>query len=88
MQIFQPLSTKGLVTRFRSLEFFDGIDDTVLEQVANSVEWICLPARGKLFRKGDTVNGLYMVLSGRLRVVADGCEEIVAEIGRNELVGD
>ena len=91
MQIFRHLSTRDLVTRFRSLEFLRDLDGAVLQQIADGAEWIDLYAREILFRKGDTVDGLYIVLSGRLRVVLDrrdGCEEIVAEIGRNEMVGE
>jgi predicted acylesterase/phospholipase RssA len=59
-------------------------------EVEVSLEWLELPSGAVLFRSGDPGDSLYVVVSGRLRTVRtgpDGNEEVVAELGRGELIG-
>jgi len=49
-----------------------------------------VPAGEVVFRQGDAGDGLYLVVSGRLRVTvaADGAERAVQDLGRGAIVGE
>ncbi|CAL8092126.1 unnamed protein product [Calicophoron daubneyi] len=62
----------------------------LLHQLDFAIQWITLDAGKALFKKGDSAEHLFVVLSGRLRMVdtlPDGRRRIVSELGRGDLVG-
>jgi len=65
-------------------------DHPVLAVVEERAEWITLPGGTRLFAAGDPADALYLVISGRFRVVQrEGVrQEFIAEIGRGEVVGE
>jgi predicted acylesterase/phospholipase RssA/CRP-like cAMP-binding protein len=63
----------------------------VLEQIETWLEWLTLGSGEILFRDGEPGDALYVVISGRIRVLSagqDGRAEATAEVGRGELLGE
>ena len=56
-----------------------------------ALDWVLVESGKALYRQGDAADCTYVVLSGRLRSVAQrqpgGRKELVAEFGRGELCG-
>ena len=68
-----------------------GVDIETLRMLDGEANWIRLAGMETLFKQGDTPDYLYVVVCGRLEVVAvggDGREEIVGYVGRGDLVGE
>lgn len=75
----------------RGSELFGKLGDAALDEVVEALEWLHVDGGETLFRQGDHGDALYLVLSGRLRVVVtrdDGSEGVVREVGRGENVGE
>jgi len=74
-----------------SAELFKGLDDSILDEITDLVEVIRIPGNETLFQQGAPGDGLYIVINGRLRVLIkrEGHpEEVVAEVARDEMVGE
>ncbi len=70
---------------------FAGLDDEARAAVEAETRWTLLRSGETLFREGDQADALYVLVSGRLRVLVDGAEgerAVAAEIGRGEIVGE
>lgn len=65
-------------------------EERTLADLEASLQWLRLPGGAVLFQAGEPSDALYILIGGRLRVVApeDGGEQVVAELGRGELVGE
>jgi CRP-like cAMP-binding protein len=80
----------GLAT-LAAAPLFAGLGDDALAEVAGDVEWLLLPGGEPLFRRGDPGDAVYVVVSGRLRVLGDEGDAswpVLREIGRAENVGE
>lgn len=65
--------------------------DDVLEQIETWLEWLTLGSGEVLFRDGDPGDALYVIISGRMRILSVGPDEraeVTAEVGRGELLGE
>ncbi|MDA0350957.1 MAG: cyclic nucleotide-binding domain-containing protein [Chloroflexi bacterium] len=64
--------------------------DAALRTVEDGAEWLTVPGGERLFAAGDPGDALYLVISGRFRVLQAGGrgDDFVAEIGRGEVVGE
>ena len=74
-----------------STELFQTLDEAILDEIATQVEVIRVPGGDSLFKQGDAGDSLYIVVNGRLRVIVrreDNQEDTVAELGRDEMVGE
>ena len=72
-------------------ELMGSSDQALVQQVVDRVEWRRLEAGEVLFRQGDLADAAYFVVGGRLMVLAatsDGSDELIAELGRGEVVGE
>ena len=72
-------------------ELMGSSDQALMQQVVDRVEWRRLEAGEVLFRQGDLADAAYFVVGGRLMVLAatsDGSDELIAELGRGEVVGE
>ncbi len=72
-------------------ELMGSSDQALVQQVVDRVDWRRLEAGEVLFREGDVADAAYFVVGGRLMVLAadaDGNEQLVAELGRGEVVGE
>ena len=75
----------------RSTAMFRGLADPILQEAAQAIEWCHVLGGEVLFRQGEAGNALYLVVSGRLRVTAeggDGRERVLREVGRGAHVGE
>jgi predicted acylesterase/phospholipase RssA/CRP-like cAMP-binding protein len=72
-------------------DLFAGLDADARLSVEQETSWTTLQSGEVLFREGDAGDALYVVLTGRLRVVVRGTsgEEVaLAEVGRGEVIGE
>ncbi len=75
----------------RATDLFDVLSDDDLEKLSTIVESVRVPVGHTLVREGDPADGLYIVVTGRLRAQVmdpDGHQVVVGEIGANEVVGE
>ena len=81
----------AVLTRLEKLPKFRELDDKVLRDFSKALEWLSLPGGWRLFSQGDAGDALYVVTSGRLGIIVatpGRPEELVAEIGVGETVGE
>ena len=84
-------SLNEIKSHLSSTELFQTLDESILDEIATQVEVIRIPGGDSLFKQGDAGDSLYIVIHGRLRVIVrreDNQEETVAELGREEMVGE
>jgi predicted acylesterase/phospholipase RssA/CRP-like cAMP-binding protein len=72
---------------------FAGLDQRIRADIAEQIEWCHVHGGGVLFRQGDEGDSLYMVVSGRLRVVLEkadgsGIVRTLREVTRGDTVGE
>lgn len=70
---------------------FAGLDPEARAAIEAEAQWTDLGSGDVLFREGDAGDALYVLISGRLRVLIkgdSGADALVAEIGRGEAVGE
>ncbi|NQT88864.1 cyclic nucleotide-binding domain-containing protein, partial [bacterium] len=70
---------------------FGPLDTATLRDIESHVEWVSLRGGETLFRQDDEGDGLYILVSGRLRVVAQdpsGSPRVLNEVAPGELVGE
>ena len=67
-----------------------GLDPTALAELARRADTLTVEAGAYLFRRGDAAHELYVVQSGRLRVLVEGDDgpRIARELGPGEAVGE
>jgi len=83
--------TDFVVEQLRDAPVFQAIPAAELTALAGEVEVIHVNAGGTLAKQGDAADGVYLLVSGRLRAFAqqpDGGEVAVGEIAAGELVGE
>jgi predicted acylesterase/phospholipase RssA/CRP-like cAMP-binding protein len=85
--VSRRLRRSQLATQLSNL--FAGLDADTVTEIERAIEWVSLPAGEMLYREGDPGDAAYLVVSGRLRVLAHDPEErLVDEIGRGDMVGE
>ncbi|MFK7896546.1 MAG: cyclic nucleotide-binding and patatin-like phospholipase domain-containing protein [Myxococcota bacterium] len=68
---------------------FDGLDTEILAEIEQAIEWRTLRAGERLYEAGDPGDAAYLIVSGRVRVVAfDPEERLLHEVGRGDMVGE
>jgi predicted acylesterase/phospholipase RssA/CRP-like cAMP-binding protein len=72
------------------IPFFAALDEATRLELADQLEPVQAAAGQVIFRQGDPGEGLFVVVSGRLRisVAADGSERVLYDLGRGAIVGD
>ncbi len=84
-------STAVSTVLLKSLSVFAGFPEDQLRALAELVMRRGAPRGSAVVREGDPSDALYVVLSGRLKVVvgeADGKETILSILGKGEFFGD
>ena len=74
-----------------STGLFETFDATTLEDLQAELQWIHVPADGILFHQGDAGDSLYVLVTGRLRVIlehANGTQQIIDELDPGVSVGE
>lgn len=72
-------------------DLFRALSAEALGEFASAMHWRIVPANTSLWSCGDPADGVYVVVSGRIRLVApgdDGVDRVVREAGRGESVGE
>jgi NTE family protein/lysophospholipid hydrolase len=70
---------------------FGHVDNTVISDVEDTIEWVFLPRGQRLFAQSEPADCLYLTVSGRLSVVIDddnAAPRIIGEIAPGEPVGE
>ena len=70
---------------------FGALDTRLVHEIQRGAAWLHLPAGEVLLRKGDPGDALYLLINGRLRMVADQPgpgEVVIGDVGRGETVGE
>jgi NTE family protein len=82
-----PETTAGFLA---NVPIFAGLDEPILDQLADHTTTVHLEAGEWLFRTGDPGDALYVVRAGRLEVVADegAGEALLRALGRGAVVGE
>ena len=70
----------------RRVPTLEGLDSATLAMIAETASFQTLGSGERLIRKGDAAETLYLVLTGRFRVVSDGAT--IATIGPGEPIGE
>ena len=69
----------------------DDLEAQMKLEIEKELEWVFLRRQDTLFQQGDEGDSLYVVSDGLLRVVReaeDGSEILLAELGRNQIIGE
>lgn len=88
------MSDPELVTFLADIPFFAGLDEPTRSGLAGRLEPVNVAAGQVIFRQGDAGDGLYLVVSGRLRVsvagdiTGDGPDRMLYDLGRGAIVGE
>jgi predicted acylesterase/phospholipase RssA/CRP-like cAMP-binding protein len=66
------------------------VDSTLVQAIAERMDWVDLEAGDVLFREGDPSDAAYFVITGRVLVSAarPSGEAILREVGRGEVIGE
>ena len=78
-------------TLLSTLPFFSGLADSQVDAVLPHIQHRKYPSRFRILRAGETPDGLYVVLSGRVAVMhedAQGHQFIARVIGAGEFFGE
>src|SRR2546423_562506 len=70
---------------------FAGLDADARLTIEEEASWKSLQSGDVLFREGDAGDALYVVVTGRLRILVSGTSDediALAEVGRGEVVGE
>ena len=86
----QERSSRHAVLKSSLIGIFGTLPDEQLAQIEQRLTWYELTAGAVLFRQDDTSDGVFFVISGRLRalVETDGEQTSIGEIRRGESVGE
>jgi CRP/FNR family transcriptional regulator, cyclic AMP receptor protein len=79
--------THSLVTALRAVPGFAEVDERMLLALIGDSANLFWPAGSIVFERGSRTEGLYIVISGKLRAI-DKNDEQVAEMGPGEFFGE
>lgn len=68
--------------------WFPDFTSAQIHELQNAVSWLQLAGGETLYSRGDAADGMYLLVSGRLRILADGALEPAAELGRGASIGE
>jgi NTE family protein len=71
-------------------QVFGRVEDSVVDAIVPMLRWVELRGGETLFRQGDVQDGVYLVISGRLRALRQegDSERVVTEITQGQTVGE
>jgi CRP/FNR family transcriptional regulator, cyclic AMP receptor protein len=79
--------THSLVTALRAVPSLAGLDDRTLLTIVGDSANLLWRAGSTIFAKGSPADGLYILVSGRVRVLDDAGED-VAVLGAGDFFGE
>jgi CRP/FNR family cyclic AMP-dependent transcriptional regulator len=78
--------TDARADHLRAIRLFSDLPPDAIEAIASIATEVEFPAERAIVRQGDPGNGMFVIESGRLRIVRDGVA--VASLGPGEWVGE
>jgi CRP-like cAMP-binding protein len=81
----------AVTERLKKFAFFEDLPDDVIHSLVEQVEIITLQPEEVLFNKGDIGDALYVVESGRVKMVGtdkDGQEMVFNQVGAGAVIGE
>ena len=93
MTIYPSAPPPDVLRFLAEVPVFSGLARSTLAEVEEQVEWRHIHGGSVLFRQGDEGDALYMVVSGRLRVLLEqpdrkGIRRALRDVTRGETVGE
>jgi CRP-like cAMP-binding protein len=79
------------ITKLRKINWFDGLSDDLLAVLARKAHERTLNKDDILFQKGDEGSSLFVVISGRVKIVTQDVDEnevILNKVGTGEIIGE
>lgn len=79
------------ITKLRKINWFDGLSDDLLAVLARKAHERTLNKDNILFQKGDEGSSLFVVISGRVKIVTQDVDEnevILNKAGTGEIIGE
>jgi NTE family protein len=89
--IQSALDRRNLRALFAALPLLRDLDAELLDGITREIEWFSLPGGATLFRAGQPVDGLYVVVNGALGVYSvrpGGGSQLTGRIPAGETVGE
>jgi len=82
--------TRLVAAKIAPLAIFADLVPAVRESICAQLEWLSLPGGWTLFDEGEPGDAMFIVLSGRLGVIANSEKgsHVIAQIGAGETVGE
>jgi predicted acylesterase/phospholipase RssA/CRP-like cAMP-binding protein len=79
-----------LIAFLASVPVFGSLDDAARLELAGQLEPVHVPAGEVVLRQGDPADGLFLLVSGRLRVsvAAGGAERVLYDLARGAIIGE
>lgn len=87
----EHIRRRQLRTVLRTHSLFRQLDDALLRDLEAELTWLSLDSGETLLRQGDPGDCMYLIVSGRLRVVLQQpgqSERVLRELGRGESLGE
>lgn len=81
----------SVAERLKEFDFFAHLPDEVIHSLVDEVERVSLKADEVLFNKGDMGDALYVVETGRVKMVGtdkDGQEVVFNQVGAGAVIGE
>ncbi len=72
-------------------ELFGELGPAAIRDLEAELDWVSVGSGARLFAEGDAGDDVYIVVNGRLRVVAtdtDGSRRVLEEVGRGAAIGE
>ena len=82
---------ESIVTALKNNDFFNGLPDDVINELANQFEQSNLAKDEVLFKKGDIGDALYMIEEGYVKMISndkDGGEVLLNTVGSGAVIGE
>jgi len=79
------------INKLRKINWFDGLSDDLLAVLARKAHERTLNKDDILFQKGDEGSSLFVVISGRVKIVTQDVDEnevILNKVGTGEIIGE
>ncbi|MFZ0660894.1 MAG: cyclic nucleotide-binding domain-containing protein, partial [Candidatus Binataceae bacterium] len=86
-----PGLVRIVAEKIAPLAIFNDLAPAVRDSICAQLEWLSLPGGWTLFEAGEAGDAMFIVLSGRLVVIANTAEDgahVIAQIGAGETVGE
>lgn len=85
------MSRASIINQLHHFHLFSALDDAQLAYVAREAQLLKVARNDILFHRGDAAHGLFLLLSGQIKLAVNspqGSEKVIGIIGPNESFGE